>query len=139
MLKEKTAMSEDSKESIIKIAVPSKGRGTLEDIISLHFGKSDYFIVASVKNGVIDKFEVLEKPRRDNCFSRIDLLARKFVNVLLVSNIGARPYLAAQSRNIEVRKVPLIVDVKDAINSYVEGETSPIKESDICPERDHRT
>jgi predicted Fe-Mo cluster-binding NifX family protein len=118
------------KDQIKRIAVPSLGQD-LESIVSAHFGESPYFMLVTLNDGQIQKNEAIRIPH-GNCFSIIDSLARESVSTLLVTNIGARPYLVAQSRDIDVRKVSTDGTIKKAIESYLKGETKPFKGIDIC-------
>lgn len=126
-------MNKDEKESSTKIAIPSlDSQDSLDGPVSPHFGESPTFTIVTLKNAEISQTEDLKNPN-GNCFSIIDALTRKSVNVLLVANIGARPYLAAQSRGIDVRKIAADSTKKKAVESYIKGETAPFRGIDICP------
>jgi predicted Fe-Mo cluster-binding NifX family protein len=126
----------DQIESTTKIAVPSLGKGSLEEMVSTHFGESPTFVIASLKKGEICDAEAMNNLHA-SCFSVIDSLASRSVNVLLVTNIGARPYMAALSRGMDVRRAPVNSTIRKAIESYAKGETPPFEEIDVCSGKGH--
>jgi predicted Fe-Mo cluster-binding NifX family protein len=45
-----------------RVAVPTKGRGGLDDVVSDVFGRAKTFTIVDVEKGVIKNFRVLENP-----------------------------------------------------------------------------
>ena len=125
-------MNNNPKESGIKIAIPCLDEAFLDNLMSPHFGESPAFMIATLRNNAISHTEALKNPN-GNCFSLIDSLAKKSVKILLVANIGARPYLAALGRDIDVRRIPTSTTIGHAIESYIRGETMSFGENDVCP------
>jgi predicted Fe-Mo cluster-binding NifX family protein len=46
----------------LKIAIPTKGQGGLEDVVSDVFGRANTFTIVDVEKGAINNVKVLENP-----------------------------------------------------------------------------
>jgi predicted Fe-Mo cluster-binding NifX family protein len=46
----------------LRIAIPTKGHGGLEDVVSDVFGRANTFTIIDVKEGIIENVKVLENP-----------------------------------------------------------------------------
>jgi len=46
----------------LRIAIPTKGQGGLEDVVSDVFGRANTFTVVDIENGAIKNVKVLENP-----------------------------------------------------------------------------
>jgi len=83
------------------IAAPLKDNKGLNSTISSHFGKADYFIIASVKDDKIQDFKIIENPGRGlekkRGIKAAELLKDEKIDVVIVDHLSEGPsYVLSQ-------------------------------------------
>jgi predicted Fe-Mo cluster-binding NifX family protein len=125
-------MNNEQGKTGMKIAMPSSDSlNSLDGPVSPHFGEAPTFTIVSLTGNEVNKIEGMANPEC-NCFGLIDSLAKKGINVLLVTNIGARPFMVAQSMGMDVRKIEDNISKKRALESYIKGETASFMLDNVC-------
>ena len=125
-------MNNEQEKTGIKIAMPSSDSlNSLDGLVSPHFGEAPTFTIVSLTRNKINQIEGMANPEC-SCFGLMDSLAKRGINVLLVTNIGARPFMAAQSMGMDVRKIEGNVTKKRALESYIKGETASFMLNNVC-------
>jgi predicted Fe-Mo cluster-binding NifX family protein len=76
----------------LKIAIPTKGRGGLKDVVSDVFGRANTFTIVDVDKGIIKSVEVLENPAVSYKHGAgpivVKMLADSGVNMLIAAELG---------------------------------------------------
>ncbi len=76
----------------LKIAIPTKGKGGLKDVVSDVFGRANTFTVVDVDKGVIKGVRVLENPAVSYKHGAgpivVKMLADLGVNMLVAAELG---------------------------------------------------
>jgi len=83
------------------IAAPLKDNKGLDSTINSHFGKADYFIIASVKDDKIQDFKIIENPAKElekkRGIKAAELLKDEGIDVLIVDHLSEGPsYVLSQ-------------------------------------------
>lgn len=102
-----------------KIAVPTRGNNVDE-----HFGHCEYYTVYSIKNGAVEKKEILESPQGCGCKSNIaSILKEMNVTTMLAGNMGAGAQNVLGMHGISVVR-GCNGNVDEVVNQYLAGSIS---------------
>jgi len=101
----------------MKIAMPKNG-----EIINQHFGKSESFLIAEIKDGnITNKKEVSALELQHNHGGLSRLLLDEGVSLVITGGIGAGAYNALKENNLEViRGVSGKID--EILGAYLKGD-----------------
>jgi predicted Fe-Mo cluster-binding NifX family protein len=112
----------------MKIAISSTDKN-IEGNISDVFGRCPYFIIVEIKNGKIEKTEIIENKNTDQAsgagISTSQLMAEKNVNALITGNVGPRAFDILKQFNIEVYTGSGII--KKVLQEFINGKLKRIK------------
>ncbi|MBC7101581.1 MAG: cation diffusion facilitator family transporter [Methanobacteriales archaeon] len=83
------------------IAAPLEDNRGLESTISSHFGRANYFIIASVKDDKVQDFKIIENPGKDlekkRGIKAAELLKDEEIDVLIIDHLSEGPaYVLSQ-------------------------------------------
>lgn len=88
----------------LRIAIPTKGQGGLEDGVSDVFGRANTFTIADVEKGVIENVKVLENPAVSYKHGAgpivVKMLIDAGVNMVLAADLGAGASALLEQHNI---------------------------------------
>ncbi|RUM34507.1 MAG: dinitrogenase iron-molybdenum cofactor biosynthesis protein [Archaeoglobus sp.] len=119
----------------MKIAVPTEGRGGLNDLVSMHFGRAATFTVYDTETK-----EEYVIPNTSEHFGGVgtppELLAKAGVDVVVCGNLGPKAVLAFERFGIKVY-VGATGTAKDAINAFLSGILQPASLDTACPDHRH--
>jgi len=115
----------------IRIAIPCTGQANLQTEVSPHFGRCDSYAIVTIEDGRVKAIESICNTDHSDCAGSVRTLFENGVSLMLVRSMGMRPYLAFKQVGIEVR-CGTAGTVADAVESYLNGETSPMTEDDLC-------
>jgi predicted Fe-Mo cluster-binding NifX family protein len=90
--------------ALVRIAVPSEGKGGLDGLRAGHFGHCDVFTLVDVEDGKIKEVTILANKEhiQGGCMVPVQLLAENKVNRLVVGGIGMRPLQGFKQVGIDV-------------------------------------
>jgi predicted Fe-Mo cluster-binding NifX family protein len=107
----------------MKIAISASGK-SLENNVSEIFARCPYFIIVEIKDGKIDKTEIVENESVNQMggagISVAQLMAEKDVNTVITGNVGPRAFDILRQFGVEVYQGQ--GKVKDAIEKFLEGK-----------------
>jgi predicted Fe-Mo cluster-binding NifX family protein len=106
-----------------KIAVSVK-ENSLDSEISEIFARCPYFIIAEIKDGKIEKTEIIENKSLDQMsgagISAAQLMAEKDIRAVITGNVGPRALDVLKQFNISIYYYKGIA--KDALGKFIEGK-----------------
>jgi len=112
----------------MKIAVSSIGKD-IESNVSDVFARCPYFIIVEIKDGKIDKTEIVENESVNQMggagISVAQLMAEKDVNTVITGNVGPRAFEVLKQFNIEIYRGE--GKVKESIEKFIEGKLEKIE------------
>ncbi|MDH4291864.1 MAG: NifB/NifX family molybdenum-iron cluster-binding protein [Dehalococcoidia bacterium] len=75
-----------------RVAVPTKGRGGLDDVVSEVFGRANTFTIVDIEKGTIKNFKVLENPAVSYQHGAgpivVKMLLDEGVNIVIATEFG---------------------------------------------------
>jgi predicted Fe-Mo cluster-binding NifX family protein len=90
-----------------RVAVPTKGRGGLDDVVSEVFGRAKTFTIVNVEKGAIKNFKVFENPAVSYQHGAgpivVKMLLDKGVNIVVATEFG--PGVSTLLDQHKVRKI----------------------------------
>lgn len=114
----------------MKIAVSSNGKD-LNAMVDARFGRCPYFIIAEIEGNEIKGFEVIENQSasafRGAGIQAAQTVANKGVEAVITGNMGPNAFSVLSQTGIKIFFV-FGITVKDAIEKYLKGELSEIKQ-----------
>jgi predicted Fe-Mo cluster-binding NifX family protein len=88
----------------LRIAIPTKGKGGLKDIVSDVFGRANTFTIVEVKKGVIKNVKTLKNPAVSYKHGAgpivIKMLIDSGVNMVLASELGPGASALLEQHNV---------------------------------------
>lgn len=103
----------------LRVAVPSKGSGGLEDTVSEVFGRANSFTIVEVSEGEIKSVEVMQNPAVSYKFGAgpivVKMLVDSGVNVVLSGELGPGASALLEQHNVKLVIVKPGVTVSEAI------------------------
>ena len=103
----------------VRIAIPTKGRGGLEDAVSEVFGRSKTFTLIGIEAGVVKNVKVVENPAVSYKHGAgpivVKMLVDSGVNVVLSGELGPGASALLEQYNIKMIKVKPSVSVSDTV------------------------
>jgi predicted Fe-Mo cluster-binding NifX family protein len=117
-----------------RIAIPSAGKGGLDDICSPHFGKCQTFTVLTLVDGQIMNIDIVENPgyQMGHCMKLIGILKEKGVDTFLVGGMGRMAFKVCNDLGIDIYCGLKEIEVKDAIKAFLDGRLHTITLEQIC-------
>ncbi len=119
----------------MRIAVPTEGRGGLNDFVSMHFGRARTFTVYDTETG-----EVTVIPNTSEHFGGVgtppELLARAGVDVVVCGNIGPKAIIMFEQYGIRVYS-GATGTAREAIEEFLNGVLQPASLESACSEHRH--
>ena len=117
-----------------KIAIPSSKNGGLNDRCSPHFGRCSTFTVLELVDSEVLNVEKVKNPGhyRGNCIELIGILKKVGVDVLLVGGMGRIAFKVCNDLGINIYHGLGRVKVKDALDSFLNGELAPLTSDIVC-------
>jgi len=107
----------------MKIAVSSTDKN-IESNVSDVFGRCPCFIIAEIKDGKIEKTEVIKNENADQTggagISTAQLMAEKDINAVITGNVGPRALDVLKQFNIEIYSGEGVV--KDVLQNFIDGK-----------------
>lgn len=95
--------------SKVRVAVPTKGKKGLEEIVSEVFGRARYFALVDLEDDSVKRVEVLENPAADYKHGTgplvVKMLADHGVNVAIAKQVGPGASTLLEQNNIELLKI----------------------------------
>jgi len=114
----------------IKVAVPTKGGGGLEDVISDIFGRSKTFTIIDMEGEEVGRVEVIQNPAASYKHGAgpivVKMLVDSGVNVVLAGELGPGSSALLEQHNVTMIKVEPGISVSEAIRK-VSWKTINIK------------
>jgi predicted Fe-Mo cluster-binding NifX family protein len=75
-----------------RVAIPTKGRGGLEDVVSEVFGRANTFTIADIEEGTIKNLKTLENPAVSYSHGAgpivVKMLLDEGVNIVIAAEFG---------------------------------------------------
>ena len=103
----------------IRVAIPTKGRGGLEDAVSEVFGRAKTFTLVGIEAGVVKNVKVLENPAVSYKHGAgpivVKMLIDSGVNVVLSGELGPGASALLEQYNIKMINVKPSVSVSDTV------------------------
>ena len=110
--------------SKIRVAVPTKGKRGLEDIVSEVFGRTKYFTLVDLEDGYIERVEVLENPHAKYKHGTgplvVKMLADHGVNIVLAKEVGPGASTLLEHNKIDLLKLEAGPSVSEVLRLVVE-------------------
>lgn len=105
----------------MKIAISASGK-SLENNVSEIFARCPYFVVVEIKDGKIDKTEILENKGANQMggagIAVAQLMAEKEVNAVITGNVGPRAFEILRQFGIEIYRGQ--GKIKEVIEKFLE-------------------
>jgi predicted Fe-Mo cluster-binding NifX family protein len=114
-----------------RIAIPCIGQASVHAPVSPHFGRCDSYAIVTLEESKVKAVDSLSNPGHSDCTSSVRTLAENGVRLMLVTGMGARPYLTFKQLGIEVR-CGIRGTVANAVEAYLRNETLPMAEDGLC-------
>lgn len=118
------------------IAVPSNGKGGLNEGMSLRFGRCSSFTFVSVDNNEISEVKTVMN-HANQAMGGAGIQASQIVgtnnaNVVIVGNLGPNAVQSLNSLNLKIVQAPnQQLSVKQAVDLYREGKLQKITSSNV--------
>lgn len=89
---------------MIRMCVPSMDSKGLSSEISIHFGKSPYFTILSVKDNKIEEIEVFESLGKHNGgnMTPAEIIIQSQADMLLCANLGSKAVQMLRQSGIKI-------------------------------------
>jgi len=108
----------------VKLAVPTKGDGGLEDSISDVFGRAGRFTILEITNGSIANVEVVENPAASYKHGAgpiaVKMLTDMGVTAVVAREFGPGVSTLLEQNNIRKFKVDADISVREAVHRIIE-------------------
>jgi predicted Fe-Mo cluster-binding NifX family protein len=103
----------------LKIAIPTKGKGGLEDVVSNVFGRANTFTIVDVEKGVIKNVKTLKNPAVSYKHGAgpivVKMLIDADVNMVLASELGPGASALLEQHNITTTTAKPGTDVENSV------------------------
>jgi predicted Fe-Mo cluster-binding NifX family protein len=122
---------------MVIIAIPSVGKGGLNDLMDLRFGRCESFTIITLKNKDIMEVKVIPNPARDE-MGGAGVLASQSVhnsgaNEVIVGSLGPNAINSLKSLNLKVYHISgNTITVKDAIDKYINGSLEILDTANVA-------
>lgn len=112
----------------LRIAIPTKGQGGLEDVISNVFGRANTFTLVDVEEGAIKNVEVRENPAGSYKHGAgpivVKMLVDSDVNLVIAPEFGPGATTLLEQHNIEKVSMKSGTTVTEAIRKTLGRQKS---------------
>ena len=103
----------------LRFAIPTKGKGGLEDVVSDVFGRAKTFTIVDVEKGMIKNVKVLENPAVSYKYGAgpivVKMLIDTGVNMVLATELGPGASALLEQHNVTTIAVKPGTSVKESI------------------------
>ncbi len=104
-----------------RIAIPTKGKGGLEDVVSDVFGRANTFTIVDVKEGVIKNVKVLQNPAVSYQHGAgpivVKMLIDAKVNIAIAAEFGPGVSTLLDQHRVTKITVPAGTNVAESIKN----------------------
>lgn len=105
----------------LKIAVPTKGQGGLEDVVSDVFGRANTFTTVDIEKGVIKNVEILKNPAVSYQHGAgpivVKMLIDAGVNMAIAAEFGPGVSILLDQHGVTKITVPAGTSVSESIKN----------------------
>jgi len=112
----------------LRIAIPTKGQGGLEDVVSNVFGRANTFTIVDVEEGAIKNVKVLENPAVSYQHGAgpivVKMLVDSNVNLVIAPEFGPGASSLLEQHNIEKASMKAGTIVSEAIRKTLGRQKS---------------
>ena len=112
----------------LRIAIPTKGQGGLEDLVSDVFGRANTFTIVDVEEGAIKNVKVLENPAVSYQHGAgpivVKMLVDSNVNLVIAPEFGPGASSLLEQHNIEKASMKAGTIVSEAIRKTLGRQKS---------------
>jgi len=112
----------------LRIAIPTKGQGGLEDLVSNVFGRANTFTIVDVEEGAIKNVKVLENPAVSYQHGAgpivVKMLVDSNVNLVIAPEFGPGASSLLEQHNIEKASMKAGTIVSEAIRKTLGRQKS---------------
>lgn len=121
---------------MVIIAIPSEGKGGLNDLMDSRFGRCQSFTIVTLKNKDILEVKVTPNPAREE-MGGAGVLASQTVhncgaNEVIVGFLGPNAINSLRSLNLKVYHVSdNNLTVKDTIDLYIDGKIEILESANV--------
>lgn len=112
----------------LRIAIPTKGKGGLEDVVSDVFGRANTFTIVDVEEGAIKNVKVLENPAASYQHGVgpivVKMLVDSNVNLVIAPEFGPGASMLLEQHNIEKVSMKAGTIVSEAVRKTLGRQKS---------------
>jgi len=105
----------------LRIAIPTKGKGGLEDVVCDVFGRANYFMIVDIEDGDVQKIQVVDNPAVSYQHGAgpivVKMLVDLGVNMVLAAEFGPGVSTLLDQHKITRVKVNAGIKVSDSIKN----------------------
>ena len=106
-----------------RIAVPTKGSGGLDDVVSEVFGRANTFTIIDAEEGEIKDVEILENPATSYRYGAGPIVVKTLVdagvNMILATELGPGASAILEQHNIAAITIQSGISVKGSIEKVL--------------------
>ena len=107
-----------------RVAIPTKGKGGLEDVVSEVFGRARTFTVADLENGDLRNVKILENPAVSYKHGAgpivVKMLLDLNVNTVIATEFGPGVSTLLNQHNVKIIRIPAGRSVKESIEDVLD-------------------
>jgi predicted Fe-Mo cluster-binding NifX family protein len=107
----------------LRIAVPTKGKGGLEDVVSNVFGRANTFTVVDIEKGAIKNVKVLENPAASYQHGAgpivVKMLIDSEVNTVIAAEFGPGVSTLLDQHNVTRITVSAGTTVTESVKAFL--------------------
>ncbi|MHA1273034.1 MAG: NifB/NifX family molybdenum-iron cluster-binding protein [Promethearchaeota archaeon] len=120
-----------------KIAIPSMGRGGINDYLNPRFGRADNFTFVTIENGEI--VEVISKPNPASTsygsagIQASQIMGNEGVDVVIAAFLGPNAFNSLNALGIKIYRAPQEegITIKELINLFLEGKLQALSNANV--------
>jgi predicted Fe-Mo cluster-binding NifX family protein len=132
----------------LRVAIPIKKDEGLNSKVSGHFGMAKYFLIIDLNiAGISDslsptgidlrnsEYYVIQSPPEQGCTTRVDLLIRNKIEILMVEAIGGKPFALFKRQGVTIYD-GAIGTIEEVLIKFLSHKLEELKEglcSDLLP------
>lgn len=118
------------------IAIPTNGKGGLNEDLSTHFGRCSSFTFVTIENNEIKSVKTVPNHASEAMggagIQASQIVGMNNANVVIVANLGPNATRALSSLNLKIIKAPNeTLSIKKVIDLYIGGELQEINDSNV--------
>ncbi|MGV9173288.1 MAG: NifB/NifX family molybdenum-iron cluster-binding protein [Promethearchaeia archaeon] len=117
------------------IAVPTFENGGLNSQLNARFGRCQSFTFVTVKNGEIEAVKTVPNSAANAMggagIQAAQIIGNNGAEAVIVGNLGPNAAQSLNSLNLKIYQAPGQVTVKQAVQSYINGELNEISGANV--------